>query len=178
FGYDGDFPNLVNGTKTWPDMSDEDRRSLDLWHAALNGRGRFYAVEKGEDLEKAFREIVKEIGAQTEPDRGSTATSGSNASQNDVGIFTASYVPKEGWRGAVSAETFKSDDGSTEQAWEGKTTADKLDDPSFNVSNRLVLTWSDAIPSGSTKEIGGTSFEWDSLSKAQKTLLKATGADG
>lgn len=178
FGYDGDFPNLVNGTKTWPDMSNEDRRSLDLWHAALNGRGRFYAVERGEDLEKAFREIVKQINAQTEPDRGSTATSGSNASQNDVGIFTASYVPKEGWRGAVSAETFKSDDGSTEQAWGGKTTADKLDDPSFNVANRVVLTWNDEIPSGSTEEIGGTSFEWASLSEAQKTLLKATGADG
>ncbi|QYY24715.1 pilus assembly protein [Diaphorobacter sp. MNS-0] len=175
YGFDGDFAEYANGTYEWRALSD---KGQDMWHSAINGRGQFYAVEKGEDLKEAFRQIVRTINAETEPDRGSTATSGSNASQNDVGIFTASYVPKEGWRGAVSAETFKSDDGSTEQAWEGKTTADKLDDPSFNVSNRLVLTWSDAIPSGSTEEIGGTSFEWASLSEAQQTLLKATGADG
>ena len=187
YGDDGNLADYANGTYTWrafggsstdTTVTDSRDRGHDMWHAALNGRGRFYAVEKSEDLKDAFRQIVRTINAETEPDRGSTATSGSNASQNDVGIFTASYVPKEGWRGTVSAETFKSDDGSTEQAWEGKTTADKLDDPSFNVSNRLVLTWSDAIPSGSTKEIGGTSFEWASLSEAQQTLLKATGADG
>lgn len=176
YGSDGNLAEYALGTYSW--FAKGKDKGHDMWHAALNGRGQFYAVAKGEDLKEAFRQIVRTINAETEPDRGSTATSGSNASQNDVGIFTASYVPKEGWRGAVSAETFKSDDGSTEQAWEGKTTADKLDDPSFNVSNRLVLTWSDAIPSGSTEEIGGTSFEWASLSEAQQTLLKATGADG
>ncbi|ACM33974.1 pilus assembly protein [[Acidovorax] ebreus] len=191
YGDDGNLADYANGTYTWrayggsstgTTVTSTRDRGHDMWHAALNGRGRFYAVEKGEDLKEAFRQIVRTINAETEPDRGSTATSGSNASQNDVGIFTASYVPKEGWRGAVSSETFKSDDGTTVQAWDGKTTADKLDDTAFNVTNRLVLTWNDDIPSGSTAEVGGRPFKWTSgntnLSADQKVLLTATGTNG
>ena len=169
FSYDGDFPNLVNGTKTWPDMTAEDRRSLDLWHAALNGRGRFFAVENGEDLEKAFRLIIQQINAQTEPDRGSTATSGSNVSRNDVGKYVANYVPKESWRGYVDAETVKTD-GTTEPAagWAGKNTADLLDDPALSVSSRLILSWGDSNQKG-------VPFKWASdqsnLSTAQKNYL-------
>ncbi len=187
YGDDGNLADYANGTYTWrayggsptgTTVTSERDRGHDMWHAALNGRGQFYAVEKGEDLKKAFRQIIRTINTETEPDRGSTATSGSNASQNDVGIFTASYVPNEGWRGAVSSETFKSDDGSTVPAWEGKTTADKLDEPTFNVDNRFVLTWSDHIPAGGTKETGGVPFRWDNLSANQQTLLKVTGTDG
>jgi type IV pilus assembly protein PilY1 len=36
FGYNGSFPNLVNGTQTWPVMDNENKRSLDLWHAAID----------------------------------------------------------------------------------------------------------------------------------------------
>ena len=49
FGYDGGFPALVTGNRTWPQMSAEDRRSLDLWHSALNGRGRVNELAKGKD---------------------------------------------------------------------------------------------------------------------------------
>lgn len=169
FSYDGDFPNLVNGTKTWPDMTAEDRRSLDLWHAALNGRGRFFAVENGEDLEKAFRLIIQQINAQTEPDRGSTATSGSNVSRNDVGKYVANYVPKDAWRGYVEAETVKTN-GTTEPAagWAGKNTASLLDDPTLSISSRLILSWSDS-------SFKGVPFKWASdesnLSTAQKNFL-------
>lgn len=169
FGYDGSFPNLVNGTQTWPQLDNENKRSLDLWHAALNGRGRFFAVEQGEDLEKAFRMIIQQINTQNEPDRGSTATSGSNASRNDVGKYVANYVPKEGWRGFVQAETVKTD-GTTVPAagWGGKTTADLLDASGFDVSARLVLTWNDKVQHG-------TPFKWTAdetnLSTAQKNFL-------
>lgn len=169
FGYDGSFPNLVNGTQTWPAMDNENKRSLDLWHAALNGRGRFFAVEQGDDLEKAFRMIIQQINTQNEPDRGSTATSGSNASRNDVGKYVANYVPKEGWRGWVEAETVKTD-GTTVPAagWAGKTTADLLDAGGFDVGARLILTWND-------KNQHGTPFKWTTdetnLSTAQKNFL-------
>lgn len=170
FGYDGDFTNLVGGTKTWPDVSAEDRRSLDLWHAALNGRGRFFAVEQGEDLEKAFRMIIQQINTQNERDRGSTATSGSNASRNDVGKYVANYVPKEGWRGWIEAETVRPD-GTTVPAagWAGNTTAELLDASGFDVNNRLVLTWSDS-------NFRGVPFKWASnqsnLSTIQKNYLQ------
>jgi DNA-binding NtrC family response regulator len=58
FIYDGSFPQLAKGTTTWPDLtkSTESRNALDLWHAALNGRGRFYAIQQGDELEQAFGE--------------------------------------------------------------------------------------------------------------------------
>lgn len=169
FGYDGSFPNLVNGSQVWPKMDNENKRSLDLWHAALNGRGRFFAVEQGEDLEKAFRMIIQQINTQNEPDRGSTATSGSNASRNDVGKYTANYVPQESWRGWVSAEKVKTD-GTTipEPGWDNKTTADLLDAAGFTVGTRLILSWND-------KDQWGAPFKWtadeSNLSTGQKAFL-------
>lgn len=174
FGYDGSFPDLVTGAVKWPLLDNENKRSLDLWHAALNGRGRFYAVEKGEDLEKAFREIFQQINTQTDPDMTSTATSGSNTSRNDVGKYTGAYEPKNAWKGYVMAETVKKD-GTTEPAagWSGKNTAYKLDDSSFSVADRLVLSWSDEWTTSKYK--GGVSFQWNDnqtyLSTGQKYWL-------
>lgn len=180
YGYDGSFADYAAGRAQWYAVKGGEANQ-DMWHAAINGRGQFYAVEKGEDLKKAFEQIVRTINAETEPDRGSTATSGSNASQNDVGIFTANYVPKEGWRGSVSSEVFKSSDGTTEQAWDGKTTADKLD-ALTDISTRLVLTWNDTIRAGQTTPVGGAPFKWTAdnanFSPDQKTLLTRTGTDG
>lgn len=180
FGYDSSFLDLVTGAIKWPQMNTEDRRSLDLWHAALNGRGRFYAVEKGEDLETAFRQIFQQINTVTDPELTSTATSGSNTSRNDVGKFTGNYEPQNAWKGFVIAETVKKD-GTTEPAagWGGKNTAYKLDDTSFSVTNRLVLSWSDEWKT--TKYKGGVSFQWASdqtyLSSGQKYWLGLNSAD-
>ncbi|MCZ2103457.1 MAG: PilC/PilY family type IV pilus protein [Comamonadaceae bacterium] len=174
FGYDGSFPDFVTGTRTWPVMNNENRRALDLWHAALNGRGRFYAVNKAEDMEKAFRDIVEQINKLVEPELTSTATSGSNISRTDVGKFTGNYEPKNAWKGFVTAETVKTD-GTTEPTvtWGGKNTADRLDDPSFSITNRLILSWSDEWVT--SKDKGGVQFKWASdgsyLSTAQNALL-------
>ena len=177
FGYDGSFPNLVTGKETWPAMDNENKRALDLWHAALNGRGRFYAVNKGEDLEKAFREILGQINIATDPDLSSSATSGSNVSRSDVGKYTASYEPLKAWKGFVVADKVKPD-GTTvsNPAWAGKNTADKLD-ALTNVNSRLVLAWSDKWES--TQYKGGVPFKWASdesrLSTAQKLWLQKDG---
>lgn len=174
FGYDGSFPDFVTGNKSWPKLDSEDKRSLDLWHAALNGRGRFYAVEKGEDLEKAFREIFGQINTQTDPDMTSTATSGSNNTRYDVGKYTGNYEPKNGWRGFITAETVRTD-GTTIKTpgWSGQNTAEKLD--AITVSDRVVLSWSDKWESTNTYK-GGIPFKWasneDNLTTAQKLWLQ------
>ena len=179
FGYDNSFLDLVTGKTTWPAMSAEDRRALDLWHAALNGRGRFYAVMKGEDLEKAFREIVGQINTATDPDLSASATSGSNVSRSEVGKYTAAYEPLKAWKGSVTADRVKPD-GTTipDPGWGGKSTADKLD-ALTGVTDRLILSWSDKWDS--TKYKGGVPFKWatdeTNLSAVQKAWLQKN-ADG
>ena len=180
FGYDKSFLDLVTGNLTWPQLSDKDdsqnnNHALDLWHAALNGRGRFYAVMTGQDLEKAFREIIGQINTQTDPDLTSTATSGANNTRIDVGKFTGAYEPLNAWKGFITAETVQAD-GTTvipTPSWGGKNTADKLD-ALTNLDSRLILSWSDQWNSSSYK--GGVAFRWNDngssyLSTAQNALL-------
>lgn len=183
FGYDGDFPSLVTGEKSWPPLTanTESNNALDLWHSALNGRGRFYAVEKGEDLVKAFREIFQQINTQTDPDMTSTATSGSNNTRYDVGKYTGNYEPKNGWKGFITAQTVRTDGTTIDTpGWGGKNTADKLDALSTAArNNRFILSWSDKW--SDTKYKGGVLFKWASdesnLSAAQKLWLQ-TKPDG
>lgn len=186
FGYDGSFPALAKGTTTWPNLttSTESRNALDLWHAALNGRGRFYAIEKGEDLEKAFNEIIGKVIEESAPlpDKinGGASTSGYNISITNAGYFSSVYSPKDGWKGWVSAspagvpKEIPCPDDATKTClddpsadWKGKTTADLLD-ALTSLDNRLILSWNDQ-----TKK--GVPFKWDTdeanLSSAQKALL-------
>ncbi|MDO5623462.1 MAG: PilC/PilY family type IV pilus protein [Pseudomonadota bacterium] len=179
FGYDGSFPDFITGNRTWPAMNTENVRALDLWHAALNGRGRFYAVNQAEDLERAFREIIGQINTQTEPETTSTAASGSNASRNEVGVFTGNYEPQKAWKGFVTAARIKPD-GTTEPhpGWGGKTTADWLDEAGYSVNNRVVVSWSDTLLA-SGAETGGVGFRWSpgtTLSLSQSALLRENAA--
>lgn len=195
YGYDGDFVNYVNGTYRWrayggsaggPPSTSGNKpvadRGHDMWHAALNGRGQFYAVEKGEDLKKAFQQIIGTINTDTKPDMASTATSGANNTRNDVGKFTGGYEPGNAWKGFVKAETVQKEGSSGDRlvpAWGGKTTADHLDSIT-DLSKRLILTWSDVWDS--TKYKGGTAFRWSNdetyLSTAQKAMLGLTPGNG
>ncbi len=179
FDYTGSFPDFVTANKTWPTLTDyrdsqSNNHALDLWHAALNGRGRFYAVTTGGDLQRAFREILGQISTATDPDLSSSATSGANVSRSEVGKYTAAYEPSNFWKGFVTADKVKKD-GTTypDPGWGGKNTAEKLDAlPS--VSSRLVLSWSDKWDSTNYK--GGVPFKWASdesnLSSAQKVWLQ------
>lgn len=201
FGYDNGFIDLVTGWQSWPKMSNNsDIRGMDLWHAAINGRGRFYAVEKGEDLENVFREIIGKINEESAPlpDKiaGGGSTSGYNVSQSNAGIFASVYSPLNSWSGSITASRAvepeeyacptKDDPAAkcyrfpdTIAGWQGKSTADRLDEawPAGGaVDGRLVLSWSDATSTG-------IPFKWSSdtaigYSEAQKwALLGATSGD-
>lgn len=167
FGYDGSFPLLVSGTQSWPLMDYEDKRSLDLWHAAINGRGKFFAVRKGEDLEKAFRSIVQQISISSEPSTGSAAASGSSTLNSDVGLYTSQYDPKKSWAGWISAQNLPSDSPGRSHSsdWNGKTTTSLLDSKSESeINQRLILT-------SNSDSNTGIGFRWDNLSSTQQSFL-------
>lgn len=171
YGYDGSFADYAAGRAQWYSIKQPEE---DMWHAAINGRGQFYAVEEGEDLKEAFRQIVKTINSNIDPQLSASATSGSNVSRSEVGKYTASYEPKNGWKGEVTADRVKPDGTTvTDPNWGGKTTADKLDALS-NVTTRFALSWSDKW--SSTEYKGGVPFKWASdesyLSTAQKIWLQ------
>lgn len=180
YGYDGSFADYASGRAQWHAVKGGEAVE-DMWHAAINGRGSFYAVEKGEDLKVAFREIIKTISTQVEPQKTTTATSGSNTSRNAVGRFIGNYDPKNAWKGALRAELIKKD-GTYEPipGWGDKDTSAVMDGPSFDLNKRLVLSWSTQWLGAKYK--GGVPFKWDNgetnLSKGQKYWLGLNAGSG
>ncbi|MFE1571225.1 pilus assembly protein [Comamonas odontotermitis] len=178
YGFDGNLADYANGTYSWkawggqtsgpPGVGTADR-GHDMWHAALNGRGSFYAVEKNEDLKKAFQAIIGTINTENSADLTSTAASGANASRFDVATFTGAYEPSNAWKGYVKAETVNKD-GSTTEIWGKKNTSQLLD--AVNPSSRLILSWSDqlALVDAAVAEKGGVAFKWST----SQTYLSTT----
>lgn len=171
YGYDGSFADYAAGRSQWYSVKGGEA-SQDMWHAAINGRGQFYAVEKGEDLKKAFEQIIRTINTEVSPSITSTALSGSNISRSGISKFTGNYEPQSGWKGFVIAETVDTDGGVT-LAWGGENTANKLDALASHES-RVILSWSDQWVNAAPK--GGVPFVWaadqSNLSTSQKLALQ------
>lgn len=180
-GYDGSFAALARGETRWPDMQalGEGVRALDLWHAALNGRGRFYAALTAMDVAGALRSVLSEIQrhdlAHAQGNTASTGTtSASQAIEKDALLFTASYTADQAWSGSIQAQAMGAD-GQLQPApgWAGQSTADKLDAMAW--SQRVVLSW------GDTRQ-QGVAFRWAAgeshLSAAHKRALQARAGGG
>ncbi|WP_418514955.1 pilus assembly protein [Delftia sp. PS-11] len=175
YGYDGDFADYAKGNFQWLAQSRD--RGHDMWHAAINGRGQFYAVSKGEDLAKAFRQIVQQINIASEPERGPAATSGGTVARNPVGLYTAHYDPTKAWKGWITGQTMAPDGTiSAAPGWQGKTTADHLDSLS-DASSRTILTWTREDSSISPDPYKAVPFRWNALNTWQKNDLNQR-ADG
>lgn len=187
YGYDGDFAEYADGTYVWraaggvtqegmlPAAHQADR-GHDMWHAALNGRGRFYAVNQAQDLVAAFRQIVQQINTAAEPDRSSTATSGTTITRSAVGLYTAHYDPLRAWAGWITGQSvvmtrdqMGNNAGNSTTAitgWQDKSTAQRLDDLTDTqvLTQRTVLGWSD-------DSNRGVPFQWNSIGAAQQARL-------
>ena len=124
-GYDkaplvgGDFYKLVsgvtsgcpwnaNGPYVWPDTVSSDTsgsatyqsRVDDLWHAAINGHGKYFSASNPQQvvdvLRSALNNIEQKIGAAA-----AAATSTPNISQQDNDIFSATFTTVQ-WVGELS----------------------------------------------------------------------------
>jgi type IV pilus assembly protein PilY1 len=149
------FADFVTGTKGWPPMcgaAGEKTHAIDLWHAAINGRGHFYAVNQPQDMEKALRGIMGKIDAGSTgtaaPSLSTSAANGSNVSRNGVEQFTAGYEPDKNWAGYVRADRVKTDGTIEADIWGAQTTTATRLDSLIDVAGRLVLTWSDQSAHG------------------------------
>lgn len=217
--YGDGFTEAILGTKTWTDATDTDYdgsytsgsrrgqaitdyvRPEELWHMAINSRGKFFPVQTGADLEKAFDEIFTSIVADnTSPLTGFTSAS-SSISRNNTESFQSGYVAAEDlnsnknrWSGFVASEKISivvDSQNPQNITWSTApnpswgtnpnktapnnhmTTADKLDALSpADITSRLILSHDGSA---------GISFEWGTttpLSTAQQALLNLTPSDG
>ena len=190
--YGGEFNRLYQGDVTWPNLnvanvpgSSSSNRQTDLWHMALNGRGKFYPVDNGERLTAAFTEIFRRISSDNKPGTGNTSVSGTNNVYTDVGLYTTGFDSTKAWKGYVesrvlttgSATTGSNPDWGTADGGKAVTTADKLDAlSSAQIKDRFILSINDVTSIG-------VPFVWKdstgnfTLSAAQREALSGTTAD-
>lgn len=181
FGWNNGFVSLMTGAKTWPDLSpNETNRSLDLWHAAINGRGRYFWVQADYQLRVAFESILQRINDETSSSVSGVAASASANVVENVGIYTAGYDASKAWSGYVYADTFGTNGAlSKDPTWgpgagtlppsDHHTTADKLDAlTAADINNRFILTSNDTTQTG-------VPFRWatdeSNMSNGQKAAL-------
>ncbi|WP_372659740.1 pilus assembly protein [Hydrogenophaga sp.] len=178
--FSGDLPNLITGRVGWPSpfcgtgnnqgcdgatnySARTDSRQVELWHAALNSRGRFVPAPNAAALVTAFQGILDDILTQTASPLVSVASSSSRL-RADGAAYVAGFNTA-GWSGELGSYgiTKGTNEVATTPTW---TASSWFNSASFSVSNRPVFT----SASGST----GTTFDWNNLSTSQKSALQGS----
>lgn len=197
--YSGEYSQLIQGTKTWPSplcgtdnnqacdgstgyTAQTNDRMKELWHMAVNSRGKFTPAKDANALSTAFKDILDNIIADTSSPITAFASGSSSVSNSSTGVYVSSFEAN-GWRGGVVAYTAAKGTGSLtpDATWgkkandDPKSTGDILDATSAtsDMTSRVIYTYNG----------GGKQFLWANLSDVsggQQDLLKdgATGTAG
>ncbi len=123
----GDYFQIVNGTKAWPDPKVADatnsvvERVDDLWHAAVNGRGKYYSANDPVELANSLADALAKLDASTGAG-AAAATSNLQPVAGDNYIFVAKYQTQN-WSGNLEARTIDPATGTVNAAtlWNANT---------------------------------------------------------
>lgn len=160
----GDYPALIRGEQLWGNPITSGTAKLqELWHMALNGRGRFVPATSTAELQSAFNEILNQIKLDTSAPLVSIAAT-TQTLRTGSKAYVAGYDAAN-WSGSVKAYTIQSSGAiQTPALWDSAT---KMDDNTiFSPSTRLVL---------GHDGVTGIAWTWPNLSTTQKNAIK--GAD-
>lgn len=179
--WDGDFAAMIRGdlsgsrVLTWGDPGADSglSRRQELWHMAINGRGRFIPATNSTELANAFAEIVNQIIQDTSTP---IATIAANTQTITTGtrVYLAGY-DSEKWKGRLEARPLTSANSlSATVDWEAGARLDVK-----TPSNRIILTSAsaDSFDAGGSATPGGVAFAWTNLSADQKAALKQSDSD-
>jgi type IV pilus assembly protein PilY1 len=95
------YPALKAGTLNWPAAGDNLVGNVaDLWHAALNSRGKFFSADDPETLNKSMKSIVNDVASKV----GSASSIAANSKRigTDTRIYLASFDSND-WSGELEA---------------------------------------------------------------------------
>lgn len=189
--YGAGFSSLAVGNTFWDDTTSSTAdgssattgydavRPQEMWHMAINSRGKFYPVTGG-DLTAVFADIFDDIIVDTTaPVSGFTSASGSVSRVGSQSFQTRYFAADDPnsldnrWYGYVTADSISTTGATSPLAGWGLTSdrknvtsADKLDAilPA-DLGNRLVLSYD----LSSTSANKGISFKWANFSTATNT---------
>ncbi|MDI4632689.1 PQQ-binding-like beta-propeller repeat protein [Pelomonas sp. V22] len=98
----GDFKAIKGGTANWPAPSSDAVANIDdLWHAAVNGRGRYFSATDPTTLAASLSSALSSIDADT-GSSSAAATSTLQPVEGDNGVFIAQFQSGN-WTGDLRA---------------------------------------------------------------------------
>ncbi len=135
-------------------------RKPELWHMALNGRGRFVPAPDAPGLVDALGSLLEDVTPTDPPMRTSLVASASRLRADGM-VFIAGFDARR-WSGEVSAHRISAETHALSEApaWRA---GNLLDSPDRTPTQRLILTHNGGE---------GVAFEWARLADAQKALLR------
>ncbi len=122
----GDFADIRTGTKTWPKpVADSPTALDDLWHAAVDGRGKFFSAREPDSVVAGLAEALSGINARI-ASASAAATSNLEPVAGDNFAYTASYTTVQ-WTGELSARSIDLGSGvvSPTPIWSAQEKLDK-----------------------------------------------------
>ena len=150
--YPSDLPALVAGTRQWTDPYSGAAGPIDdLWHAAVNGRGRHLSAQNGTELTEALGGILADIV------RRSGGVAGVSVNGRALAAGTRKFVPSYltgAWSGNLTAFGVLADGTTSAEVWNAN---DKL--PAHAARTIVVGTGSSSAPRA-------IPFNWASLAAA------------
>jgi Tfp pilus tip-associated adhesin PilY1 len=165
--------DTVASTSPWPAPTNQPRKIDDLYHASVNGRGKFFTADNPEKLVGSLEAVAQSIKNTTAT--GSSVSVNTQQLRNDTSLYQATYLPRN-WTGDVVAKPIDPDTGLIVQDTlpDGSLT-DRVD---WSAADQIdALTWTSRKIITYNPETGaGVSFANGNLSSEQQGQLAATEA--
>ena len=111
----GDYVKLTQGTKNWP-VPGNGKEAVnidDLWHAAVNGRGRYFSALNASDLVNAIALSLGSAGAADGAASAAATNSLKPVSGDNNQVYVASYRTVD-WTGDVKAHPLDATTGAVD----------------------------------------------------------------
>lgn len=124
-GGSADFNAILSGSKDWPVPTGDTLTTIDdLWHAAVNGHGKYFSAKNPDLLVSGLRDALAGVSTR-EASGAAAATSNLEPVAGDNFAFVANYRTVK-WDGDVQARTIDLVTGaiSTTAVWSGQQTID------------------------------------------------------
>lgn len=154
-----DLPRLTNGTLAWPTASTN--QVDDLWHAAVNSRGKYFSAANPTQFADALNQSLNEISARA-GDAAAVATSNTILGANTK-VYTSTYMTGD-WSGRLEQKTLNPVTGDI-------ASTDWNSDTGIPAAASRVI-----VSSNPTNGVGGTDFLYTQLNNAQKQIFNNAAA--
>jgi type IV pilus assembly protein PilY1 len=97
-----DFDAIKDGSKKWPVPKEDELTTVDdLWHAAVNGRGKYFSAKSPETLASGVQKALAGVSART-ASAAAAATSNLEPVAGDNYAYVAMYTTVD-WDGDITA---------------------------------------------------------------------------